>query len=63
MRRHDLGLSSVPLETLQKYDSVIIITRHDAYNWQMIADNAQLIVDTRNAIVGVKGDREHIVQA
>jgi len=65
MRRHDLGLSSVPLslETLQRYDCVIIITHHDAYNWQMIADNARLIVDTRNAMAGVKGDREHIVQA
>jgi UDP-N-acetyl-D-glucosamine dehydrogenase len=65
MRRHDLGLSSVPLslETLQKYDCVIIITHHDAYNWQMIADNARLIVDTRNALAGVTGGRGHIVQA
>jgi UDP-N-acetyl-D-glucosamine dehydrogenase len=65
MRRHDLGLSSVPLspETLQSYDCVIVITHHDAYNWQMIADNARLIVDTRNALAGVKGDRGHIVQA
>jgi UDP-N-acetyl-D-glucosamine dehydrogenase len=65
MRRHDLGLSSVPLslETLQSYDCVIIITHHDAYNWQMIVDNARLIVDTRNALAGVKGDRRHIVQA
>jgi UDP-N-acetyl-D-glucosamine dehydrogenase len=49
MRRHDLGLSSVPLslETLQRYDCVIIITHHDAYNWQTVADNARLIVDPR----------------
>ena len=65
MRRYDLGLSSVPLtlETLQSYDCVIIITHHDDYDWQMIADNARLIVDTRNALAGVKGDRGHIVQA
>jgi hypothetical protein len=30
---------------------------------QLIADNAQLIVDTRNAMVGVKGSRRRIVQA
>jgi UDP-N-acetyl-D-glucosamine dehydrogenase len=65
MRGHDLSLSSVPLslETLQKCDCVIIITHHDAYNWQMIADNARLIVDTRNALAGVTGGRGHIVQA
>src|SRR6516165_2918233 len=51
MRRHDLGLSGVHLshETLKRYDCVIIITHHDAFNWQKIADNAPLIVDTRNA--------------
>jgi UDP-N-acetyl-D-glucosamine dehydrogenase len=65
MRRYDLGLSSVQLclETLQKYDCVMIITHHDAYDWQMIADNARLIVDTRNALAGVKDDRGHIVRA
>jgi UDP-N-acetyl-D-glucosamine dehydrogenase len=65
MRRHDLGLSGVHLshETLKRYDCVIIITHHDAFNWQKIADNAPLIVDTRNALAGVKRDRRHIVRA
>jgi UDP-N-acetyl-D-glucosamine dehydrogenase len=66
MRRHDLGLSSVALdpESLQKYDCVIIITNHDTYDWAMIAENAKLIVDTRNAMTGIKSDRSgHIVQA
>jgi len=66
MRRHDLGLSSVALdpESLEKYDCVIIITNHDAYDWNMIADNAKLVVDTRNALAGIKSDRGgHIVQA
>jgi hypothetical protein len=29
----------------------------------MIADNAKLIVDTRNALRNVKGKRDHIVSA
>jgi glycosyltransferase involved in cell wall biosynthesis len=65
MRRHDLGLSSVALdpESLQKYDCVIIITNHDTYDWAMIAENAKLIVDTRNAMAGIKSDRSgHIVR-
>jgi UDP-N-acetyl-D-glucosamine dehydrogenase len=66
MRRHDLGLVSVALdpESLQKYDCVIIVTNHEAYDWKMIADNAKLIVDTRNALAGVKSEcTGHIVQA
>ena len=34
-----------------------------AYNWQMIADHADLIIDTRNALHGVNGKRDHIVSA
>jgi UDP-N-acetyl-D-glucosamine dehydrogenase len=65
MRQHDLKLASVSLrpESLWKYDSVIIITNHSAYDWQLIAENARLIVDTRKVLVGVKGCRGHIVQA
>ena len=34
-----------------------------AYDWQMIADNAQLVIDTRNAMRRVKGDRRNVVCA
>ncbi len=66
MRRWgDIGKTSVPLsaETLRQYDCVIIATNHAAYNWQMIADHAKLIVDTRNALVNVTGPRDHIIKA
>jgi UDP-N-acetyl-D-glucosamine dehydrogenase len=65
MRRHDLGLSSVAVdpESLRTYDAVIVITNHDTYDWQSIADNARLVIDTRNALAGVSGGRKHIVQA
>jgi len=32
---------------------VIVATHHKAYDWQMIAENSKLIVDTRNALKGV----------
>src|SRR5947207_1793523 len=50
MRRHDLKMMSVALtpEALREYDCVLIATHHSAYDWQLVADNAQLIVDTRN---------------
>jgi UDP-N-acetyl-D-glucosamine dehydrogenase len=65
MRHHDLQMKSVELtpENLKKYDCVLIATNHAAYEWQMIADNAKLIVDTRNAMSNVNGKREHIVKA
>jgi UDP-N-acetyl-D-glucosamine dehydrogenase len=66
MRKYgDLGMKSVPLtpESLKTYDAVLVATHHKAFNWQLIADHAKLIVDTRNALRDVKGRREHIVPA
>ncbi|HEX2972064.1 MAG TPA: nucleotide sugar dehydrogenase [Tepidisphaeraceae bacterium] len=65
MRRHDLKMESVPLtpETLQQYDCVIVATHHACYDWQLVADHAKLIVDTRNAMRKVAGRRDHIVSA
>lgn len=65
MRHHDLQMHSVPLtpQSLQSYDCVMVATHHAAYDWQMIAENAKLIVDTRGAMRNVKGKKDHIVQA
>jgi UDP-N-acetyl-D-glucosamine dehydrogenase len=47
-----IPLHSVPLtaEALQTADCVVIVTNHRDYDWAWIADQASLIVDTRNAI-------------
>jgi UDP-N-acetyl-D-glucosamine dehydrogenase len=65
MRHHDLQMESVPLtaDSLKGYDCVLIATNHSVYDWQMIADHAKLIVDTRNAMSKVSGKRDHIVKA
>jgi UDP-N-acetyl-D-glucosamine dehydrogenase len=65
MRRHDLQMQSVPLtpENLKGYDCVLVATHHSVYDWQMIADHAKLIVDTRNALRDVRGRKDHIVSA
>lgn len=65
MRHHDLQMQSVPLNatSLKNYDCVVIATHHAAYDWQLVADHARLIVDTRNATRNTKGPREHIIQA
>jgi UDP-N-acetyl-D-glucosamine dehydrogenase len=65
MRHHNLHMKSIDLTpaALKGYDAVLIATHHSACDWQMVADNAQLIVDTRNAMRDVKGRRDHIVGA
>ena len=65
MRRYDLQMSSVPLnpQTLASYDCVLIATNHSAYDWQMIADHAKLIVDTRGVMRRVSGNKDHIISA
>ncbi len=66
MRKYgDLGMKSVPLTptSVADYDCVLIATHHKAYDWQFVADHARLIVDTRNAMRGVSGRRDHIVSA
>jgi len=65
MRKYDLQMHSVELtkENVASYDCVLVATHHAAYDWQFIADNSKLIVDSRNALRNVSGRREHIVQA
>jgi UDP-N-acetyl-D-glucosamine dehydrogenase len=41
-------------ETLQNFDAVVIATNHEAIDYQQLADWSPCIVDTRNAMVGVK---------
>lgn len=46
------GLKSVQWvpEVIRSYDAVLISTDHDVIDWQMLVDNADLIVDTRNVL-------------
>jgi UDP-N-acetyl-D-glucosamine dehydrogenase len=53
-RHYDLNMTSVPLDTIKDYDCVLIATDHSDYNYEQIAREASLVVDTRNATRGVK---------
>lgn len=57
MRRHDLGMTSVPLTpaSLARYDCVLIATHHAACDWKMVREHARLIVDTRGVMRGLAG--------
>ena len=51
------GMKSVPLneKTLKAYDAVLISTNHSYISYQDLANNALLILDTRNAMRNIKG--------
>ena len=52
MRHYDLNMRSVELtaEALRGADCVVIVTNHKAIDWQLIAQEASVVVDTRNAM-------------
>jgi UDP-N-acetyl-D-glucosamine dehydrogenase len=52
-RKYDLQLKSTPLENLEQYDCVLIVTDHSSYDYRQIANTARLVVDTRNATNGI----------
>jgi UDP-N-acetyl-D-glucosamine dehydrogenase len=41
------------LKNLGQYDCVVIVTDHSDYDFQGIVQEAQLVVDTRNATRGM----------
>jgi UDP-N-acetyl-D-glucosamine dehydrogenase len=41
-------------ETLQSFDAVVIATNHQSVNYQEVAEWSRCIVDTRNAMAGMK---------
>ena len=64
MRHYDFSnMRSVDLsaERLASYDCVLISTDHSSYDYNSIARDAKLVVDTRNATRRVKQNREKIV--
>jgi len=52
MRKYRIDLKSVALspDVLRSMDCVLILTDHDAVDYGMLAENATLVVDTRNAM-------------
>ena len=66
MRHYDVpAMESNELtpEYLKSLDCALIATDHTAYDYDLIVKHAPLIVDTRNATVGVKAGREKICKA
>ena len=65
MRHHAIRLSSQPLtaEFLHAQDCVLIVTDHDDVDYELVVDNSNLIVDTRNVTTGLDNSTCQIVKA
>jgi len=55
--------SNLTAETIARYNVVLVSTDHDAIDYQLVANSAKLIIDTRNAFAKRGLHSEHIVKA
>jgi UDP-N-acetyl-D-glucosamine dehydrogenase len=61
MREHDLSAyrsEPITAESIAACDAVVVATDHDAFDWDLIAKHARVVVDTRNAL----GDRADAIR-
>jgi len=62
MREHSFDLTSEPMtaENLASFDAVVLATDHDRFDYELIKQNAQLIIDSRGKY---REPAAHIVKA
>jgi UDP-N-acetyl-D-glucosamine dehydrogenase len=58
---HEFVGVALTREELAGSDAIVIVTDHSAVDYQMVADHATLVVDTRNATARTKASRARIV--
>ncbi len=56
-RHYDLNMDCTPLDNLGEYDCILIATDHSDYDYARIVDQAQLVIDTRNATKGIASEK------
>lgn len=56
-RKYDLQMKCAELKNLGQYDCVLIVTDHSDYDYRQIVQEAQLVVDTRNATRGIRSPK------
>jgi len=56
-RRYNLNMTCTPLDHLEQYDCVLIMTDHSDYNYDEIVSQSQLVVDSRNATKGIQSTK------
>lgn len=59
------GIKSVQLtpEVIQSYDAVLVVTDHSDVDYNMVVQNARMVVDTRNACDGISDPDNKVIKA
>ena len=62
MRMHSFELDSEQLsvEVVRSYDAVVLATDHDSFDYEMILEASQLIIDSRGRY---RGENSKVVNA
>jgi nucleotide sugar dehydrogenase len=58
---HDLASVELTIEVLQWADITLILTDHTAVDYKLVVKHARLVLDTRYATRGIKGNRSTVV--
>ncbi len=62
IEEHAIKMQSVsPFASFAGYDAVVVITNHRTLDWARMMAEAELIVDTRDSLRGLGGDRGRVV--
>ena len=56
-RKYDLQMQSTPVEEVGRFDCVVIVTDHSAYDYARIVAEARLVIDCRNATRGIESTK------
>jgi UDP-N-acetyl-D-glucosamine dehydrogenase len=56
-RKYNLNMASVDLDGICNYDCVLIVTDHSSYDYARVVEEAQLVVDSRNATRGIESGK------
>ncbi|UWZ81770.1 nucleotide sugar dehydrogenase [Occallatibacter riparius] len=56
-RHYDLNMENTPLDNIEQFDAVLIVTDHSTYDYKDIVNRAKLVIDTRNATKGIQSDK------
>jgi UDP-N-acetyl-D-glucosamine dehydrogenase len=54
--RHEIDMQSIKLDqnSIKNYDVLVLVTNHDAFDYELILNNANLIIDTRGVYLNQK---------
>jgi|SRR6185437_4188748 len=56
-RHYDLNMTNTPLDHIEQFDAVLIVTDHTSYDYKDIVKRSQLVIDTRNATKGIVSEK------